>query len=194
MGVRLERKLHPAHESATPQRLYRDAERMNSRLERMVERTRAPLSGIEPLLPPRYAPQRVAGKGSSGMNAMESATEASEFSSTESESTIPHSEAFLAPQAANAHTVFAPQPQRAADRMLQRRHLPETQVVVHSSVSRAFAAELLPETQLHRKPPGSHNRAAEPPHGTQLHHAPVFQPRVQPAEHLPVADESTQRL
>jgi len=164
---------------------------MSSRLERMVERTRAPLSGIEPLPQPRYAPQRAAGKGSSGINAMESSPEVSEFSSTESESTIPHLEA---PQAANAHTVSASEPRRAADRMLQRKHLPEAQVVFDSSVSGASAAELLPETQLHQKPRGSHDPAAEPLHGTQLRQALLFQPEAQLAEHLSVTDDSTRRL
>jgi hypothetical protein len=166
---------------------------MSSRLERMIERTRAPLSGIEPLLQPRYAPQRAAGKGSSGINAMASAPEVSEFSSAELESNMPDSEAIPASQAANARTVSASEPRRTADRMLQRKHLPETQVVFHSSVSRGSAAELLPETQLHQNPPDSHDPAAEPLHGTQLHRAPVFQPATPPADHPTVTDDSTHR-
>ena len=167
---------------------------MSSRLERMVERTRAPLSGIEPLLQPRYAPQRAAGNGSARMGAMEFTMEVSQFSSPESESTMPHSEAFPAPQPANAHTASASEPRRAADRMLQGEHLPKTQVVVHSSASRGSAAQPLAETQLPQTPPGSHNRFAEPLDRTQLQQAPAFQPAAQPAEHLTVTDDSTSRL
>jgi hypothetical protein len=165
---------------------------MSSRLERMVERTRAPLSGIEPLLQPRYAPQRAPGNGSARMG--ESTMEVSQFSSPESESTMAHSEAFPAPQPANAHTASASEPRRAADRMLQGDHLPETRVVVHSSASRGSAAQPLVETQLPQKPPGSHNHFAEPLDRTQLHQAPVFQSATRPAEHLTVTNDSTQRL
>jgi hypothetical protein len=164
---------------------------MSSLLERMVQRTRARLSGVEPLLQPRYAPQRAAGQRS--LDAME-LTEVSEFSSAESESTTPHWEALPFPQSTNAHAISASEARRAADRLPQREHLPETQAVLLSAVPHGSAAEVLPETQLHQKPPGSHNRTAEPLHGTQLHQAPVFQPAPQPAAHLNVTGDPAQRL
>jgi hypothetical protein len=167
---------------------------MSSLLERMVQRTRAPLSGVEPLLQPRYAPQRAAAQRSSRMDAMESLTAESEFSSAESESITPHWEALPVPQSTNAHAISASEAQRAANRIPQREHLPETQAVLLSAVPHGSAAEVLPETQLHQRPPESHNRTAEPLLGTQLHQAPVFQPAAQPAEHLTVTGESAQRL
>src|SRR5215471_6502471 len=55
MGVWLERKVHPQSGSATPQCLLGDGEGMSNLLQRMVQRTRSPLPGVEPVLPARYS-------------------------------------------------------------------------------------------------------------------------------------------
>jgi hypothetical protein len=153
---------------------------MSSLLERMVQTTRAPLSGIEPLLQPRYAPQRAAGQRSSKTDMTDSLTELSEFSSAESGSATPHSEALPAPQAANPRSISVSEARISADRMPQRELSQATQVVPRRPSSRNSGAEPLPGTQVDQQRPGSRNRAAEP--------------SALPAQHLTCTGDSAQQL
>jgi hypothetical protein len=142
---------------------------MSSLLERMVQRTLAPVSGIEPLLQPRYAPQRATGRRSSKMDAIDSLTEASEFSSAESGSATPHSEALSAPpQAANPRAISVSEARISADRTPHGESLPATQVVLQRFGSGNSTAEPLPGRQVDQQRSGSRNPAAEPLPGTQV--------------------------
>jgi hypothetical protein len=162
---------------------------MSGVLERMVQRTRARLSSIEPLLKPRYAPQRSAGRRSSRLDMVDSLREVSQSSIAESGSTPPHSEALAPLQAANPRTISMSEPRISADRMAQRECFPTTQVVLQPSDARESGTdpltgtqvdqqrfsspnsgiEALPATEVDQQQPSSRNSGIEPLPATHAH-------------------------
>jgi hypothetical protein len=139
---------------------------MSGVLERMVQRTRATRSGIEPLLQPRYAPQRATGRRSSKMDEMDSLTEADEFSSPESGAATSHSGAWPA-SPADRRTLSVSEATPSGDRLPQRESLPTTPLDLQAPVSRDAGSEPLPETQINQLGPGSPSAAAKPLLGMQ---------------------------
>lgn len=89
---------------------------MSNLLERMVQRTRAPLPGIEPLQRPHYAPQRMSGPRSQAdyTDSVDSQLEESGFSQPESQPADFHSA--LLPQTEGRRDVPAPRTAPTGDR------------------------------------------------------------------------------
>ncbi len=137
---------------------------MSSLLERMVQRTRDRLPGIEPLLQPRYAPQGSAGQRSrtDATDSMDSFTEASRCSSEESGSANARSEALPAPQAANLRDTSVSETLIYVDREPRREPLQTTQSVLERYRHRHSGVEPLPGTQTDQQRSGSLNPEAEP--------------------------------
>jgi hypothetical protein len=133
---------------------------MSSLLDRMVQRTRVPRSGVEPLLRPRYSPQpRTVDPQSSKMGLADSILEVSRFPSAESGSVTAHSEALPAPQTPNPNPRRPSEPAAPAspDRMRPRERAPATRVDPPGYASRSPAAESLPVTQVDERRFGSGN-------------------------------------